>query len=88
MSLLGILPLLIVLLILVPTLIVRARFTVGQNERLVIFRMGKPAAIHGPGSVMVIPLIESGVKYDVSDDFNARLIDDYLAQGIEFRKGG
>lgn len=87
MGLTGILPVLIVLMILVPTLIVRARFKVGQNERLVIYRMGKPVGIHGPGSVMVIPLIESGVKYDVSDDFNAKLIDSYLAQGIEFRSG-
>jgi regulator of protease activity HflC (stomatin/prohibitin superfamily) len=65
----------------------RSNFRILGHERLVIYRLGKPVAIHMPGRVMVIPFIESGVKYDVSDEFNAKLIDSYLAQGMKLRPG-
>ncbi len=87
MNLTVLVPMIIILILVVGTAAARGRFTIGPNERLVIYRLGKPVAIHGPGAVMLIPLIESGVKYDVSDEFNAKLIDSYLAQGVEMRQG-
>lgn len=65
----------------------RSRFSILGNERLLIFRMGRPVGIHGPGRVMIVPFLETGVKYDVSDHFDAKLIDSYLAQGVKLRQG-
>jgi regulator of protease activity HflC (stomatin/prohibitin superfamily) len=74
-------------LIIIGVQVRRSRFTILENERLLIFRLGKPVGIHGPGSVMIVPFFETGVKYDVSDHFDAKLIDSYLAQGVKLRQG-
>lgn len=57
--------------------VARARFRVSEDERLVVFRLGRPVGIHEPGQVMLIPYLESGVKYNINDPFNAKLIADY-----------
>jgi regulator of protease activity HflC (stomatin/prohibitin superfamily) len=60
--------------------VTRARFKVLENERLVVFRLGHPVGIREPGRVMLVPYLESGVKYNISDSFDAKLIADYQAR--------
>jgi regulator of protease activity HflC (stomatin/prohibitin superfamily) len=58
----------------------RARIRVGYHERLVVFRLGKPVDVREAGVTWLIPYVESGVKYDLDDPFDARLIADYQAR--------
>lgn len=58
----------------------RAIFRVHEHERLIVFRLGKPTGVRGPGWVMLVPYIQSGVKFDLTDDLDARLIAAYQQQ--------
>lgn len=58
----------------------RARFRLAEHERLVIFRLGRPAKMRGPGIVWIIPFFESGVRLNTADPFEARRIADYQEQ--------
>lgn len=73
------LPVAILFLVIVAGL-VRAHFQVADHERLVVFRLGRPVDVRGAGTAWLIPYLDSGVKYDLDDPFDARLIADYQAR--------
>lgn len=64
-----------------------ARFTIGEHERLVVFRLGRAIHVRVPGRVMLIPYIEQGKKFDITDALNARLIAAYETQLEQARQG-
>lgn len=70
----------IILLWLIAVGLARARIRVGYQERLVVFRLGRPVDVRGAGIVWLIPYLDSGVKYDLDDPFDARLVADYQAR--------
>jgi hypothetical protein len=49
----------------------RAHFRVADHE---------PVDVRGAGTAWLIPYLDSGVKYDLDDPFDARLIADYQAR--------
>ena len=55
-------------------------YRLGADERLVVFRLGRPADVRGPGLVILFPVVERGAKFDISDSFDARVVADYEAQ--------
>ena len=80
---------------LIPILVVVSLIVIGvgnawikisEDERLVVFRLGRAVGIRKPGRVMLIPYLESGVKYNITDPFDARLVADYQAQFDEERE--
>jgi len=58
----------------------KSRFRVADHERLVVFRLGRPVDVRGAGTAWLIPYLDSGVKYDLDDPFDARLVADYQAR--------
>lgn len=74
-----IVPLITVILIIVG-MIMRSRFSLQAHERLVVFRLGHPNDIRGPGIVWILPILESGVKLNTDDSFEAKRIADYKRQ--------
>jgi regulator of protease activity HflC (stomatin/prohibitin superfamily) len=42
--------------------------TLREDERLVIFRLGRFFKIAGPGMVFIIPLIDKGVKINLNKE--------------------
>lgn len=55
----------------------RAVFQLREHERLVVFTLGQPVGVRDPGLVVLIPYVQSGVKYDLTNNLDARLIADY-----------
>ena len=60
--------------------VVRSRFDLKDYERLVVFRLGRPADMRGPGIVWILPYIESGVRLSERDSFEAKRLADYRKQ--------
>ena len=56
---------LIILLIIIAFMSLK---TLRDDERLVIFRLGRFFKIAGPGVVLIIPLIDRGVKINLSKE--------------------
>jgi regulator of protease activity HflC (stomatin/prohibitin superfamily) len=56
---------LIILLIIIASMSLK---TLREDERLVIFRLGRFFKITGPGLVLIIPLIDRGVKINLSKE--------------------
>ena len=57
--------------------IVDSIYKLKPDERLVVFRLGKPIDVRGPGWVMLLPFVESGIKYNSRDESEARMIINY-----------
>jgi regulator of protease activity HflC (stomatin/prohibitin superfamily) len=60
-------------------------YRVGEQERLVVFRLGRPIRVEGPGVQFVFPFVERGLIFDITDDFDARTLAGYEAQLEEGR---
>lgn len=56
-----------VLIIVTIILIVASVKTVGEGERLVVFRLGRFFNILGPGLVLIIPVVDKGVRVNLSE---------------------
>ncbi len=41
---------------------------VKRDERMVVLRLGRISSIGGPGFVLVIPILDKGMKVDLSND--------------------
>ena len=78
-SLRIVVPLLLVIC-LIAIAVARSRFTLAEHERLVVFRMGRPADMRGPGTVWILPFLESGVRLNAADSFEAKRLADYRDQ--------
>lgn len=55
-------------------------FRLNEHERLVVYRLGKAIDVHGPGLIVLIPFIQSGIRFDITDPLDARLIHSYQQQ--------
>jgi regulator of protease activity HflC (stomatin/prohibitin superfamily) len=42
---------------------------VGEGERLVVFRLGRLAVVKGPGLVVVVPVVDRGVRVRLGTDY-------------------
>ena len=79
----GMLPVLVPALIaavLVASILKEAIFNPKEYERLVVYRLGKPVDVRGPGRTILFPFLERGATFDIRDEFNARLVADYQSQ--------
>ena len=56
-----------VLLVVVAVLVWAALRTVPEHERLVVFRFGRFAGVHGPGLVLIIPFLDQAVPVDLRE---------------------
>ncbi len=56
------------LIILLIIIVFMSLKTLRDDERLVIFRLGRFFKIVGPGMVFIIPLIDKGVKINLSKE--------------------
>jgi len=56
-----------VILLLAITIILSLK-TLREDERLVIIRLGRFFKIAGPGIVMILPLIDRGIRVDLNRD--------------------
>ena len=54
-----------------------ATFRLRDYERVVVFQLGRPVDVRGPGLVILIPYLQSGVKFDLTDDLDARTVAAY-----------
>ncbi len=55
-------------------------FNLKENERLVVFRFGHPIVVRGPGLVLLVPILERGSRFDMADDFHAKVVRAYESQ--------
>ena len=57
----------LILFILAILLILASIKTVKDDERLVVFRLGRFFKILGPGVVLIIPIVDKGVRVNLSE---------------------
>jgi regulator of protease activity HflC (stomatin/prohibitin superfamily) len=59
----------VLILVLVGLTLLRATRVVGPEERLVVYRMGRSSAalVHGPGRVLLLPLLDRGIVVDMAE---------------------
>jgi len=58
---------LLILIIVLITILAAAIKVVKEYERIVVFRLGRLLNIVGPGLVLLIPLIDKGVKVNLKE---------------------
>ncbi len=59
---------LIIFAVLVIIILARALKIVREDERVAIFRLGRFFSVGGPGLVFLIPVVDKGVKVNLSEN--------------------
>jgi regulator of protease activity HflC (stomatin/prohibitin superfamily) len=67
----GLLLAVAVVLVVVAVLVWAALRTVPEHKRLVVFRFGRFAGVHGPGLVLIIPFLDQAVPVDLREQVRA-----------------
>jgi regulator of protease activity HflC (stomatin/prohibitin superfamily) len=80
MNIPGVLLLVVLTSLLIAGGLSQSRFRLAEHERLAVFRLGHLVDMRGPGVVWILPYLDSGVKLDAEDAFEARRIADYRDQ--------
>ena len=57
----------VLVVLVVASIIARSIRIVPEYERLVIFRLGRMIGVRGPGLVILVPIIDSGIKVDLRE---------------------